>query len=416
MQPELTIHSHAYFSRSEITPAVSPKPRRAASRAAILPAQPIPPGFSLRAPRALYAAGLLGLTAFGLVALRYGLTGSLDLRPPVTRAMFDVFSGRAMQNAAAKERAKKQRSEDFPAIAMNASGRVEGLENLQIPAGDELSESGASRHVSATAMPRRRHEASAKVWTKAKSGTGRINASQSASSDNQRPANNTQAKKQNRPSGENSSLLNKLRDAMNDLLSRLKIPPPGSSNGATEAKENRGTGKQQAKGQKGASETGREDARADGQEEQEMAKEGEGAESRRAASGQPGQQSKDAANRKERSGIGKEDGDKGLREAEQLQAMGKSREIFGKRAEDLKGGDRESLQFTRIKTPYRQARHPLDDRRRDHRDEVPLSQHTYRIFTSRYGSCAPIETVRIAAAPASRYFLPPILLHNALSV
>ncbi|MEN6534045.1 MAG: hypothetical protein ABFD89_10310 [Bryobacteraceae bacterium] len=375
-----------YFLDAGDHARVSPEIRDAQRQRAEDLARTADPGqaFPFQAPRALYAAGLLGLAAFGLVALRYGLTGSLDLRPPVTRAMFDVFSGRAMQNAAAKERARKQPSEDFPAVAMNASGRVEGLENLQIPAGDELSESAGKSSTSSAnrnAAPQG-DEASAKGLEEGEQSSDKTgsNTSQAAASDNQRSANNSQAQKQNRPSGENSSLLNKLRDAMNDLLSRLKIPPPGSSNGATEAKENQGTGKQQAKGQRGAPEAGREDARADAQGEQEMAKEGEGTESRRAASGQPGQQSKDAASRKERSGIGKEDGDKGLREAEQLQAMGKIREIFGKRAEDLKGEVTVEVTSSsqRIKTPYSasQAAHS-DTGGEINRDEVPLIFQQY---------------------------------------
>ena len=337
----------------------------------------------LGVPRGLRAAGLLGLVAFGLFALRYGLTHSLDLRPPIARASFDVFSAKTVESAGLpKPRPPRPGNEPIPAIGMTADERAAKHDSRQSlatePGEAEASSVPGDALRKAEGLPTR-DAADEQAEASSSEPAPNADSSPAAEGDNAAPSS---PRKQNAKSGENSDLLNKLRDAMADLLSRLKIKPPSSGEMQTaEGKGDTESRQRQGKGQKGPPGASREDMRADANAEQEAGEESEGAESRDKAAGKPGRRSADtAASRKERSGVGKEEGDKEIREAQQLEAMGKISEIFGKRAENLKGevtvevssGDQQ------LKTPYSQSAAAHSDTGGEiHRDEVPLIYQQY---------------------------------------
>jgi hypothetical protein len=338
----------------------------------------------LAVPRALRAAGLLGLVAFGLFALRYGLTHSLDLRPPIARASFDVFGTKTVESAALpKPSPPRPGNEPTPAVGMTVDEGAAKHDSRQSLAG-EPGEAEAS-NVPGDAMRKAEGPSTRDAGdeqAEASSGEPAPNADSSPAADSENGSPSSPARKQNAKSGENSDLLNKLRDAMADLLSRLKIKPPSS--GEMQTAEGKGameSRQRQGKGQKGPPGAAREEMRADANAEKESGEESEGAESRENAAGKPGRRNADtAASRKERSGIGKEEGDKDIREAEQLEAMGKISEIFGKRAENLKG--EVTVEVTsgdqKLKTPYSQSGAAHSDTGGEiHRDEVPLIYQQY---------------------------------------
>lgn len=352
-------------------------------------------------PRALRAAGLLGLVAIGLFALRYGLTHSLDIRPPIARASFDVFGTNTVEIASLpKQRPPRPGAEPIPAIGMTVDERATNRDSRR----SVTTEQGGEEFAPVPGDALRKTEGLSTrenpgEETDASSGEPAPNAESLSNSNGETDSPSSNAKKHNPKPSENSELLNKLRDAMADLLSRLKIKPPSS--GEMQAAQEKGgteSRQQQGKGQKGPPGATRDEMQADAGSEQEANEEGEGAESREKATGKPGRRSAEtAANRKERSGIGKEEGDKGIREAEQLQAMGKISEIFGKRAENLKG--EVTVEVTsgqqQLQTPYskRGATHS-DTGGEIHRDEVPL---IYQQYVQQY-----FEQVRKLPPPASK--------------
>jgi hypothetical protein len=98
-----------------------------------------------------------------------------------------------------------------------------------------------------------------------------------------------------------------------------------------------------------------------------------------------------------KSGVGKADGDKSVKEAEQLQAMGKISEILGKRAKDISGevmvevnGGKQQL---RTQYTNSNARH-AENSGEVNRDEVPLHHQHY---VQQY-----FEEVRKQSAPAKK--------------
>ena len=79
--------------------------------------------------------------------------------------------------------------------------------------------------------------------------------------------------------------------------------------------------------------------------------------------------------------MGKEEGSKELRDAEQLAAMGKISEIIGKRAANMTGEAMVEVRSSReqsLKTPYtaREATHS-EAGGEIHRDEIPMMFQSY---------------------------------------
>ncbi len=83
----------------------------------------------------------------------------------------------------------------------------------------------------------------------------------------------------------------------------------------------------------------------------------------------------------EKSGIGKSDGNKDIRAAEQLAAMGKISELFGKRQANLTGEVLVEVNSSRqqgLKTQYSDRRAAHSEAGGEiHRDEIPLIYQQY---------------------------------------
>jgi hypothetical protein len=161
----------------------------------------------------------------------------------------------------------------------------------------------------------------------------------------------------NSASGESSSLLTKAEDAIENLLSSLKATrsSPGQQGKAP-----------QSGGQPGDSPEGQPGEQA--RESQDSQGQSAGRSDTEQASKQPG------------SGIGSQDGDKNIRQAEQLAAMGKISEIIGKRSANVTGEATVEVQATsqQLRTPYarRGAEHSQGGGEIG-RDEIPVALQSY---------------------------------------
>ncbi|MDQ6707615.1 MAG: hypothetical protein M3Z85_16765, partial [Acidobacteriota bacterium] len=207
-------------------------------------------------------------------------------------------------------------------------------------------------------------------------------------------------------SGENSSLMAKLRDAVSNMLSKARSQPENAGG----QKPSSAQGKQQAQAQKpGGNEKG-----APGQGQQAGGKE--------SAEAQDGQQAGDSENDQNApgkgggksadqqtasqpgSGIGKQDGAKDLKAAEQLAAMGKLSEIIGKRSANVSGEIMVEVESgpQQLHTAYsqRSAKHG-ESTGEVSRDEVPVALQSYvqQYFEEIRKVPAPVKGKR--AEPAS---------------
>jgi hypothetical protein len=359
-----------------------------------------------RLPKSLRIAGALALAAFGLFALRYGLSRSLDLRPPIARIVFEgYFGSQSREIAALEKRAAEKRElgpngvlsvEDQganPAVEPEGDGSVSG--SAETPGSEATTRPPSVTQESGAASD----EPPANQNDGPSSGDSRDDRGDEAGSSQDPPA-QPGAKRPPSSPNEDSDLINKLRDAMADLLAKLKIQPPVTESREVAAKSGasqKGRSGQPKNRQPAQGPGGRQSSEAQGS--QQPGEQGESAETAQSAQGQSGEQGSGQPDPRgrERSGMGKEDGSKDIKEAEQLAAMGKISEILGKRAQNLTGEvmvEVTSSQNQQLRTPYSQRRAQHADTGGEiHRDEIPL---IFQHYVQRY-----YEEVRKSPPPAA---------------
>ncbi len=348
----------------------------------------------IRPPRRLWVLACLLAMAGGLFGLRFGAKGRLDLRPPLVGAL----SPRQAEQGAGEPRVSGDPISQGVRRLLSQVGLIAepGVESLR--AGNQAWSAESGRLGDAAAAPPRpalsrpvpaaASEESLEAGGDEGDGAGISTGQQGAQS-------GESANAQQPWADSNSDLLEKFREALASLLSQLK---PRSSSGDGMQVESRGdaseSGHSGRASEKGSPGPGRQ-ARGEGNPEAEGAQESGETESAQGASGKSGDREADVqAAREGRSGIGREDGRKDTREAEQLAAMGKLSELIGRRQANLTGEVTIEVASgsQKLRTPYseREARH-AEAGGIVHRDEVPL---VFRDYVQRY-----LELVR--KAPAS---------------
>jgi len=180
---------------------------------------------------------------------------------------------------------------------------------------------------------------------------------------------------------ENNPLLDKLRDAMANLLAKLKLkPPPGVASRAGGSQMTKQT-RHASRGEKGGHGPGEQSAEGAERAAAQAGQPGEGDQQAKAGEGQSSSRTPQRASTQDgKSGIGRQDGDKTLHNAEQLAAMGKLSEILGRRATEVGGEilvDGKSGKQV-LPTQYSQSSAAHKDSGGEvHRDEIPLLYQTY---------------------------------------
>jgi hypothetical protein len=350
----------------------------------------------LRMPRALYAAALLALAAGSLFALRYGLARRLDLRPPLARMLQDKL-GYTETRQAARDRQKPavhdpKRPEDagfsLDEAGQKAPGELDAapdsaLDTVGEP--DAVNQTGASRPESAKAAKSTPLEGEQNQGEEAEGVSANPGDQQSA--DGRKGPSAGKPGKQGQGDGqqeaaansnENSSLLGKFRDAMSSLMNRVR--QQAGAQGAQQA----GAQKGQQKSQSGNNGQNGKQGQQPGDGQQADAKDGQpGDDSESAQSaqpGSPGESGQQPATKQPGSGIGRQDGSKDVKLAEQLAAMGKISEIIGKRAANVTGELTVEVENSnqQLRTPYAQRdAHHAEAGGEIHRDEVPVGLQAY---------------------------------------
>ena len=346
-------------------------------------------------PRPLYAASALTFLAGGLFFVRYGVRGSLDLRPPLVEAVFDYFRPSQL--------ATRNRPPTLPPGPQPIGLSLDGVDRQLDAAPDSALEVSDTPQFE-DSTPATEKAGRAKAPANPEGGEDQEEGSENAEGSRGDPKAANQpdsGQKSGQPnqgnqgqkgrSPEDSGLMNKLKDAMANLMARLKTPPQGSQ---TEAASSKMQGGQKSGTQ---SEKGQSVGKPEGQGTPTDEDQGQpGQPGEQAQAGQSNSSDKSSEQSDSKTGAGKSDGAKDAREAAQLEAMGKISELFGRRAANVTGevmvevnsGKQQSL-----KTPYsnRSATH-RDAGGEISRDEIPLAvQH----FVQQY-----FEEVRKAAPPA----------------
>lgn len=355
-------------------------------------------GLPFFTPRSAYACAALAMAAFGIFAIRYGVTRSLDLRPSLVRIAFDGVFGSPQEVAEAKRKHAGRSEDGNQQTAKSADpSQPETLDLNQSPENalntvdtpQAAAENGADpSNAKAGAkgeenLPQEQADSGEKGDPSSpESDSGK--ASDKGGSQSKPDGNPRDAGASASTSGDNSSLSEKVRDALANLLSTLKMQSKkndGKQSASNSQNASQSAQRQAAnKDQKGSQESGK------GQNTEASASDSEG---EQAQNGDQSQSSQGSSSRKNsdrassqdgKSGIGKEDGDKSIREAEQLAAMGKISEIIGKRAQNVTGEVMVEVASGKqqLKTQYsqRNATHVEAGSQID-RDEVPLAYQQY---------------------------------------
>ncbi len=358
-------------------------------------------GVPFRTPRTAYVNLALVAVACGMFGLRYGMHRSLDLGSPLVHINFADLFGTSPQVADARPGKRPGngdgRDPGAPVDPWEAKTNDRdpvndaALQSVQDPAPNTAGTSSdasakadakSSEQLTPGANPldtgekgdsSQQSDANANAPAGADSKSGEQNGSKDAkdSKDGGQSAN----------AGDNSSLASKLRDALSNLLSKMKPQSkPGGGKPSDSSQSANSRSSQQGEKKEGDSKSpGQEqaDASANSQSEGDQQQGG----TQQASQGKSEGRSNNEPNSPDgKSGIGKQDGDKAAREAAELAAMGKISEIIGKRAANISGEVMVEVSSGKqqLKTQYSQqnAAH-VEAGGEINRDEVPLAYQQY---------------------------------------
>lgn len=332
------------------------------------------------------AAGLAGV-AFGLFAIRYLTTRSLDLKPALISAPVSVAQAFERIERALVPDHGHESTQD--ARVQRAAGNLpddvhgERLTNRNFKEVD-----GATGGAQAGATQDQHGTANDAQATQA-------GQTQAGSSSRQLPGQNAQpqgtppsAKPESGPPGseaseakkENTSgLMDRMKEALSGLMAKLRSEK--ANRGEDQASQSRSPGAQDSAKER-SSGMQQSAKNSDPAQDANAAAQGQARTTEKTSSAQSrsSQESADQKSADSQSGIGHTNGDKEIKTSEELKAMGKLAEIIGKRSANLTGDMAVETPTSgeQLKTQYsgRTARHS-DSGGEINRDEIPVMYRDY---------------------------------------
>ena len=356
-------------------------------------------GLPFLTPRTLYVNAALAAIVVSMFGVRYGINHNLDLRPSLVRIGFDGFLGSSREIADAKRRTdrpfdKNGRDKSLAADPWEAKAEdplatpdaaLDAANEPEVANPDAAPDGGAKSKATGADQPPAGEDPIDSPDKGENSQAG------SDSGDSNSPEGNSQGDKQESSmknsgqsgsAGENSSLSEKMRDALANLLSKLK-PNKNDSKPGNNSQAQNGSQSNQQKSQSTESNSqsaNKQQADGDASAQSQGDQQSQNG-SQQSAQGKSEGKSSDKPNSPDgKSGIGKQDGDKSAREAAELAAMGKLSEIIGKRAANVSGevmvevaSGKQQLktQYTQKSAAHTEAGSEIN------RDEVPLAYQQY---------------------------------------
>lgn len=371
---------------SAFAPLIEQKASAACADADVREALPL--RWSRASATALAAFSIL----LALFVLRVGLLRSFDLRPPLVAVHFDTLTGAPVPPS--PPRRPPARKLDLPGFSLDEA-QAGALDEEQSPVEAlRTAENGDSSLPSpqGNRAPNGRMQSQGQAAESGQEQPGEEAPGEAA--DASQDSSERQNGKDSPPRAQpQDSLLDKMRDALANLMDKFKLEMPpgeGSRPGKQSAKQEAARrekgrpqpGKKGEQGQEGDMLSGQQQAQSDA--------------SQQAKSDQAG--SPDPASQNEKSGIGKEEGRKELQAAEELEAMGKLDELLGKRSQNVQGEVMVEVTHSKnqqLRTPFTGKMGARTDSGSElGRDEVPLHLQEY---VQRY-----YEQVRRTAPPSKQ--------------
>jgi len=349
-------------------------------------------------PRGAYLMAALAIIAGSLFAVRYGMSRELDLRQPIANFLPESFSAKrkTVQQAKNAQRNPKESpiSPDDGAAPEEQQEEQQKAEQPEpAPQGQspEEQQSEAIGKLDAKSMPmEKRVEADTEMASDEQATQGDDSEGKGESEGKEGQKGDSKSgkdekgkeggKPESKESGDSSSLMSKMKDAFQNLLSMAKPQQQNQQGNAQQAKDQKSA---QSKSQPGAKQNGKDEKGQNGQQQAESegedGQDAKGSDNAQQGKGQ-GKSDSQQSSKQPGSGIGSQDGEKALKNAEQLAAMGKLSEIMGKRSANITGEATVEVQNTsqQLRTRYEQkgTQHTQGGAEIS-RDEVPVALQPY---------------------------------------
>jgi hypothetical protein len=345
-----------------------------------------------RFPRSAYALAAAALLASGLTALRYH-AGNLNLRPPLASLLLEDQQAKLAKKKDASQGGKSQKWLQEAQSLLSKLGT--GADpNQPLPGDPEEMQNAMNQALQNSKSP----AATTQQGQDSKSGQGKkgTEGDQSQTAD---PLDNgggqsaTDAMKDadtesgnNSPSGikvngkasggnEGESLLAKLKDALNTLMSQSKQDDKNNEEINNEKQDGQNdsmnadkANASKAGAQKDSAPSAAQDDDPNADKQHSESAQGKLNSKQNTSSGQAG------------SGIGNQDGSKAIKEAEMLKAMGKITELIGKRSANVTGETTVEVQSgsQQLRTAYSKSQASHSETDGDvTRDEIPVAVQAY---------------------------------------
>jgi hypothetical protein len=350
-----------------------------------------------RRSRYLASAAACAAIAFGLFGVRYLVLGSLDLKASLVRAVYDNFfstkSTEARNQLPKRARFDPQNGNPNPDVpSLEADRQPEDLLDSQEATDAANADGDNSKTASKEGSQKQGDSSAADKGKQDDSSKGKDSQDQNGKegSDN-KGANPGDAKQNGKPSSgpKNEGMLDKMKNALSDLAEKIKQAAEGSKGDQSPPQSSPGEKNDDA--QKGDQSK---DQQSQASSDQQSGQQGQDQQPSDAKSDQKA--SEQARGQDSKSGIGAQDGEKAIKQAEQLQAMGKISEILGKRSAAVSGEVMVEVGSSKqqLKTPWAQQQANHSNAGGEiHRDEIPLAEQP---FVERY-----FEEIRKTAPPAA---------------
>jgi hypothetical protein len=331
-----------------------------------------------RLPRAAYALAGLAVVASSLFALRYGLTRRLDLSEPMARILQQALGLDTPQNAKQAPRKNLTLPDNRTEDGDSPLAADQPTDDPGLQPGDPLDE---NNHQQSAKESAKKDSDAQKGSQDGEQGQGDPRASDEQNAANQSNAENGKDQQpgaqDSNGSSNSSSLLSKMKEAVQNLLSSMKQQPAGSN---SQQQQNQTAQNSNQKGQQNAGKQGKKGDKASGQAGGEEQDPDLSSESQQAENSPGKGDDAQPSNKQPGGGIGSRDGSKDVKQAEQLAAMGKITQIIGKRSANLSGEA-----TVEVQSSVQQLRTAYSDRDAQHaetgseigRDEIPAALENY---------------------------------------
>lgn len=398
---EDTLSTALYFLRHpERGQAAGVQGAQAASAARLARQLSVAEAVPWRLPRSIYASLALALVAGGMIGIRYGIDHRLDLRRPIANLQFDTFRAPKQVARAPRRGQNKKLDEQFKQVGLALDDEQDLNRQMERPNDSTQNAKDGEDNGAAKTKTEKRQErgltSSDEQGPEQREGAEAADGQdRPAGANDQGAATNQPAKKGDKPENgrqgpdqdENNSLLEKMRNAMANMLAKMKMQPEAGQ-GQQVASASKGSlqnGQQQqaqmdpqgqpSQGKDGRQQQGRPSAESKGNQE------GQAGQQQQQGEGQQGSNSSDKPSSNDsKTGMGRSNGNKDVKLAEQLEAMGKISEIIGKRSQSLTGEMMVEVASGKqqLKTGYTQRNATHGEAGGEiHRDEVPLALQQY---------------------------------------